>query len=90
MNTMKTTFLLTMLTLLLIFAGGAVGGSSGMAFALVMAAVINFVSYWFSDKIVLSMYGAAQVTEAEYPEFLGLVRQLANQAYERLYPLSSC
>jgi len=80
MNTLKTTFLLALLTVLLVLAGGAIGGRSGMTFALVMAGVMNFVSYWFSDKIVLAMYGAEQVTEADYPEFYGLVRQLAVQA----------
>jgi heat shock protein HtpX len=80
MNTLKTTFLLGMLTVLLVLAGGAIGGQSGMTFALIMAGVMNFASYWFSDKIVLAMYGAKQVTEADYPEFYGLVRQLAVQA----------
>jgi heat shock protein HtpX len=79
MNTLKTTFLLALLTVLLVLAGGAIGGRSGMTFALIMAGVMNFVSYWFSDKIVLAMYGARQVTEADYPEFYGLVRQLAVQ-----------
>jgi heat shock protein HtpX len=51
-----------------------------MTFALIMAGVMNFVSYWFSDKIVLAMYGAQEVTEAEQPEFYGLVRQLAARA----------
>jgi heat shock protein HtpX len=51
-----------------------------MTFALVIAGVMNLVSYWFSDKIVLSMYGARQVSEAEYPEFHGMVRQLAISA----------
>jgi heat shock protein HtpX len=80
MNTLKTTFLLALLTVLLVLAGGAIGGRSGMTFALIMAGVMNFVSYWFSDKIVLAMYGAEQVTEADYPDFYGLVRQLAVQA----------
>jgi heat shock protein HtpX len=80
MNALRTTFLLALLTVLLVLAGGAIGGKSGMTFALVMAGVMNFVSYWFSDKIVLAMYGAQEVTEAEYPEFFGLVRQLAVQA----------
>jgi heat shock protein HtpX len=71
---------MALLTVLLVLAGGAIGGKSGMTFALVMAGVMNFVSYWFSDKIVLAMYGAKEVTEAEYPEFFGLVRQLAVQA----------
>ena len=77
MNAVKTTFLMALMTMLLVLAGGALGGRSGMTFALIMAGVMNFVSYWFSDKIVLAMYGAREVTEADYPEFYGLVRQLA-------------
>ena len=80
MNAFKTTLLLGLLTCLLVLAGAAIGGKSGMTVALVMAGVMNFVSYWFSDKIVLAMYGAQQVSEADYPEFYGLVRQLAVQA----------
>jgi heat shock protein HtpX len=80
MNAMKTTFLMALMTVLLVLAGGAIGGQSGMIFALVMAGVMNFISYWFSDRIVLAMYGAQEVTEADYPEFYGLVRQLAVQA----------
>ena len=79
MNTLRTTLLMALLTGLLVLAGGAIGGRSGMTFALVMATVMNFASYWFSDKIVLSMYGAREATEADYPEFYGLVRQLAVQ-----------
>jgi heat shock protein HtpX len=71
---------MALLTVLLVLAGGAIGGRSGMTFALVMAGVMNFVSYWFSDKIVLAMYGAQEVSEAESPEFYGLVRELALQA----------
>lgn len=80
MNTMKTTFLLTLLTVLLVMAGGALGGQSGMLLALIFAGVMNFVSYWFSDKIVLAMYRAKEVTELESPEFYGLVRQLTMKA----------
>jgi heat shock protein HtpX len=80
MNTLKTTFLLALLTVLLVMAGGALGGQSGMLMALVFAGVMNFVSYWFSDKIVLRMYHAKEVSEAESPEFYGLVRQLTVQA----------
>ena len=76
MNTLKTTFLLALLTVLLVMAGGAIGGQNGMLIALVFAGVMNFVSYWFSDKIVLKMYRAQEVTEAENPEFYGIVRQL--------------
>jgi len=80
MNTLKTTFLLTLMTLLLIFAGGAIGGQGGMLLALILAGVMNFVSYWFSDKIVLAMYGAKEVTKSDSPEFFGLVRQLADRS----------
>jgi heat shock protein HtpX len=80
MNTFRTTMLLGLLTGLLVLAGGAIGGKSGMTFALVMAGVMNFASYWFSDKIVLAMYGAQQITENEAPDFYALVRQLAMQA----------
>jgi len=80
MNAVRTTLLLGLLTCLLVLAGGAIGGRSGMTFALIMAGVMNFVSYWFSDKIVLSMYGARQVDETDYPEFHSLVRQLAMKA----------
>lgn len=79
MNAIRTTMLLGLLTGLLVLAGAAIGGKSGMTIALIMAGVMNFVSYWFSDKIVLAMYGAREVTESDYPEFYGLVRQLAIQ-----------
>src|SRR5215831_17227919 len=64
-NLIKTGFLLVVLTCLLILIGGAVGGRQGMAIAFVMALVMNVGSYWFSDRIVLGMYGARAVTEAE-------------------------
>jgi heat shock protein HtpX len=71
---------MALLTVLLVLAGGAIGGRQGMTFALIMAGAMNFVSYWFSDKIVLAMYGAREVTEAESPQFYGMIRQLALQA----------
>jgi heat shock protein HtpX len=80
MNTLRTTMLMALLTGLLVMAGAAIGGRNGMTFALVMAAVMNFASYWFSDKIVLAMYGAREVSESDDPAFYGLVRQLAVQA----------
>lgn len=79
MNALRTTFLMALMTVLLVLAGGAIGGRHGMAFALIMAAVMNLVSYWFSDKIVLAMYGAREVNESEQPDLVGLVRQLAVQ-----------
>lgn len=72
--------LMVTLTLMLVFVGGALGGRTGMTFALVMAFGMNFISYWFSDKIVLRMYGAQQVTESESPELFGTVRRLAQRA----------
>ncbi len=80
MNRIKTTFLLTCLTLLLIAMGGAIGGQGGVVIAFVIAGAMNFFSYWYSDKIVLKMYRAKEVSENESPEFYALVRQLAIKA----------
>lgn len=80
MNTVKTVFLLTILTVLLVFAGRLVGGSGGMAMALVLAVVMNVSAYWFSDKIALSMAKARPVTETEAPELFKVVRDLAHKA----------
>ena len=79
-NTLKTTALLAALTVLLILIGGMVGGEQGMVIAFLFAGVMNFASYWWSDRIVLWMYGAQEVTEAEAPEFHALVRRLAQRA----------
>ncbi len=80
MNGLKTMVLMVTLTLMLVFVGSLLGGKTGMTFALVMAFGMNFVSYWFSDKIVLKMYGAQQVTEMDAPELYGTVRRLAQRA----------
>ena len=80
MNTLKTVVLLTFMTVLLVFVGAAIGGQNGMIIAFMMALVMNFVSYWFSDKIVLRMYGAQPVTEAQAPELYGSVRRLSQKA----------
>ncbi len=79
MNTTRTVMLMTLLTLLLIFAGSLIGGRQGAIFAFVFAGVMNFSTYWFSDKIVLRMYRAKEVTEREAPELYALVRRLAQQ-----------
>jgi heat shock protein HtpX len=76
-NTLKTTFLLALLTVLFVLVGKAIGGQSGMVFAFGLAVVMNVGSYWFSDKIVLRMYGAREVSEAEAPQLHGTVRRLA-------------
>lgn len=80
MNTAKTAALMTGLTVLLVFAGGALGGRSGMILFFIIAAGMNLFSYWFSDKIVLKMYKAKEVTEGEAPELYGVVRDLAARA----------
>src|SRR5664279_3241001 len=80
LNTLKTTFLMTLLTVLLVSLGGALGGRGGMGIAFVMAAGMNFFSYWFSDKMVLSMYGAQEISESDDPRYYGIVRRLALRA----------
>jgi heat shock protein HtpX len=80
MNQVKTVVLLTFLAALLVVIGGVIGGKNGATIALVIALVMNFGSYWFSDKIVLRMYNAQEVTEAELPDLYRLVRQLTQQA----------
>jgi heat shock protein HtpX len=79
-NILKTTFLLSLLTILLVVMGGAVGGQGGMIVAFLMAAVMNFGSYWFSDKIVLRMYNAQEITREVHPSFYGMIERLAGRA----------
>jgi heat shock protein HtpX len=79
-NAVKTTLLLGLMTGLFIAIGGLLGGRSGMVMAFVMALVMNFVTFWFSDKIVLKMYGAQPIGEAEAPMVYRIVRNLATKA----------
>jgi heat shock protein HtpX len=79
-NVFKTAMLLAVLTAMLVLIGGAIGGRHGMLIALIFAFVMNFVSYWWSDKIVLRMYGAQEVSEAQAPELSSMVRRLATKA----------
>jgi heat shock protein HtpX len=79
-NMLKTTLFLALLTGLFIAVGGLVGGRSGMIMAFALALVMNFVSYWFSDKIVLKMYGAQPVEENQLPVVQRIVRNLATRA----------
>src|SRR5437879_12511835 len=74
-NTFKTAFLLTALTLLLLFIGRAFGGQNGMIFALVIAAVMNFIAYFFSDKIALATYPAHPVPHEELPRVYHVVER---------------
>jgi len=78
-NTFKTAFLLTALTLLLMFVGQAFAGQNGMLMALIVAAVLNFVSYFFSDKIALAMYRAQPVTRDQLPRAYNIVERLAQK-----------
>lgn len=80
MNTLKTAFFLTLLTLLLIFIGRILGGNSGMIIALIFAAIFNLGSYWFSDKVVLAMYRAQKIEESDNPGLFQIVRHIASQA----------
>ncbi|MCO6440919.1 MAG: zinc metalloprotease HtpX [Nitrococcus mobilis] len=80
MNTLRTTVLLASLTALLLIAGKALGGNGGMVVALVLAVVMNFGSYWFSDKLVLRMYRAQPVGPGTAPELYSVVEDLARRA----------
>jgi heat shock protein HtpX len=71
---------MALLTVLLVTAGGAFGGQQGMVMALVFAAVMNGVSYWFSDRIVLRMYGAKEVEPRQAPKLHAIVQELAQRA----------
>lgn len=80
MNTLKTGMFLTVMTLLLIFIGRLLGGPGGMVVAFIVALVMNGVSYWFSDKIVLGMYRAKEVTQEEMPQLYQIVANLSRKA----------
>jgi heat shock protein HtpX len=79
MNTLKTTFLLTALTLLLVLAGGYFGGENGMILAFIVAAGMNFFSYFYSDKIALSMYRAQPVTREQLPRVYAVVERMTQR-----------
>jgi len=78
-NTFKTAFLLTLLTLLLMFIGRAFGGQNGMFLALAFAVVMNFVSYFYSDKIALAVYRAQPVTREQLPRVYAIVERLTQK-----------
>jgi heat shock protein HtpX len=80
MNRMKTLMLLATLTALLLWAGHALAGQGGLMMALVFAGLMNFGAYWWSDKIVLRMYRAQEVNEAQAPALYNLVRNLVQRA----------
>ena len=78
-NIFKTALLLTVMTLLLMLAGRALGGQNGMLMALAFAAVLNFVSYFFSDKIALATYRAKPVGRDDLPRVYNIVERLAQK-----------
>src|SRR5246500_996669 len=78
-NIFKTTLLLTVMTLLLMFIGRAFGGQNGMLLALIFAAIMNFVSYFYSDKIALAMYRAQPATREQLPRAYAAVERLTQK-----------
>jgi heat shock protein HtpX len=91
-NILKTTLLLGLMTGLLLWVGDTVGGRDGLVVALLFATVMNFGSYWFSDKLVLRMYGAQALAEADAPDLFRMVRELTTRAgipLPKLYVISS-
>jgi heat shock protein HtpX len=80
MNQFKTFLLMLVLTALFLLVGSAIGGKSGVIYAFIFAAAMNFFAYWFSDKLVLRMYGAREVSQAEAPELYQIVGELTNKA----------
>ncbi|MGB8603367.1 MAG: zinc metalloprotease HtpX [Rhizomicrobium sp.] len=80
MNTLRTGFLMALLTTIFVAAGFLIGGPGGMMIAFLIALGMNFFSYWNSDRIVLSMYGAREVDEATAPRLYGIVRRLVTNA----------
>jgi heat shock protein HtpX len=92
MNQVKTFLLMVVLTIILVGLGGLIGGSSGAQVMFLIALAMNFVSYWFCDKIVLRMYGAQEVTEAEAPQLYRIVASLSQKAalpMPRVYMIES-
>lgn len=80
MNTLRTTVLLALLTGILVAVGGLVGGTGGALLFLIIAGVMNFIAFWFSDKLALRMAGASEVSEQEEPGLHAMVREVANLA----------
>jgi heat shock protein HtpX len=79
-NVFKTGLLLAVLTVMLVLIGGAIGGRQGMLVAFFVAVAMNFISYWFSDKMVLAAYGAQPIEEAAAPRLYAIVHRLATRA----------
>ena len=80
MNALKTVFLMAIMMILFLFVGYLIGGSTGMTIAFIFSLLMNFGSYWFSDKVVLSMYRAKQVTKDTAPNLYTIVEELTQEA----------
>ncbi|MCX7875297.1 MAG: zinc metalloprotease HtpX [Melioribacteraceae bacterium] len=80
MNGLKTVILMTAMMVLFILVGRIIGGQQGMMYAFFISLVMNFGSYWFSDKIVLTMYGAHQISREDSPQLYDMVEKLASKA----------
>jgi len=80
MNTLKTVFLMTAMMVLFLLVGYLIGGAQGMTIAFIFSLIMNFGAYWFSDKIVLSMYKAKEVTRESAPGFFNMIEELAQNA----------
>ena len=80
MNALKTVFLMAVMMILFLFVGYLIGGSTGMTIAFIFSLLMNFGSYWFSDKVVLSMYRAKQVTKDTAPNLYTIVEELTQEA----------
>jgi heat shock protein HtpX len=80
MNTFKTTLLMTILTVLFVLAGNWLGGQSGMLIAFAFAVLMNVGTYWFSDKLVLKMYGAQELDRQRYPQIYSMTEEMTGRA----------
>ena len=80
MNTAKTFFLMMVMSALLLLVGALLGGIGGIIFAMILAVVMNFSAYWFSDRIALKMTHATAITENDDPELYSIVREQASLA----------
>lgn len=92
MNQAKTFFLMVVLTIIFVALGSMIGGAHGGMIAFVVAFIMNFVTYWFSDRIVLAMYGAREVSESEAPNLYSIIASLSQRAslpMPRVYMMES-
>jgi len=79
-NSLRTVFLMTLAAVLFMLVGQVLGGSTGLIIAFIVAMIMNFVSYWKSDKMVLRMYKAQEVDRNSHPKLYGMIEELARKA----------